>query len=176
MHDRCVDAIRFSAVRVGVAVLALTAAWLALGASGCKKDADKAGAGGDSEGRSSTTLTYPPSLSAESSPSQVAEALIRALDARDKQTLLGLVAAGAEAQQIDAIFRKYGRPANTSLVDAAGMAASGWLARSYSTVTVILFEATGGSCGMWAWSAMSSCSVCVPGGSSTKVSVCPLPK
>ena len=44
------------------------------------------------------------------------------------------------------------------------------------TCIVIFFDITGGSCGMWSPSPISSCSVWVPGGSSMNVSVWPSPK
>ena len=44
-------------------------------------------------------------------------------------------------------------------------------ASAYSTVIVIFSDSTGGSCGIWFWSARSSCSVWVPGGSSRVTSV-----
>src|ERR671933_848794 len=44
------------------------------------------------------------------------------------------------------------------------------------TWMVIFFDINGGSCGTWSPSPIRSCSVCVPGGRSTKVSVCPSPK
>src|SRR5690606_13049923 len=44
------------------------------------------------------------------------------------------------------------------------------------TVIVITFDMTGGSCGMCSWSPRMSCRVCLPGSSSSVVSVLPLPK
>src|SRR5262252_3129693 len=48
--------------------------------------------------------------------------------------------------------------------------------KSYFTVTVIVSDITGGTCGMWLQSPSTSCSVCSPGGSVTIASVWPPPK
>jgi hypothetical protein len=83
------------------------------------------GAGGESP--EASLPPYPPSLSAASTPSQVATVLVQALDARDKQTLLGLVAAKHEADQVDRIYRRHGRSHETAPEKAAAMAVAGWL-------------------------------------------------
>ncbi len=111
-------------------MLFLAAVSLVVVVSGCGGDADdyESGSGGSSEGQSSGLLEYPSSLSGDSSPEQVAAVLIKALEERDKDTLLGLVAAEAAARQIDAIFRKHGRARRTEPVKAAGLTVVGWSA------------------------------------------------
>ncbi len=71
---------------------------------------------------------YPASLSAESSPKEVAQVLIQALDADDKQTLLGLVAVEHEMAAVDAIYRKHGRRSNHKPESVAAMTVAGWQA------------------------------------------------
>ncbi len=87
-----------------------------------------AGCAGQPEEQSTATLPpYPAGLSAASTPSQVATVLIQALDAGDKQTLLGLVAAKHEADQMDSIWRQHGRSHETAPESAAAMAVAGWV-------------------------------------------------
>ena len=69
---------------------------------------------------------YPAELSADSSPSDVAGVLIRALEEEDMATLLGLVAVKAESEAFEAIFRRHGREARTDYSRAAAMTAAGW--------------------------------------------------
>jgi hypothetical protein len=87
-----------------------------------------AGCAAQPEEESTPTLPpYPAELSAASTPSQVATVLIQALDAGDKQTLLGLVAAKHEADQVDGIYRQYGKSHETAPEKAAAMAVAGWV-------------------------------------------------
>jgi hypothetical protein len=87
-----------------------------------------AGCAGQPEEESTPTLPpYPAELSAASTPSQVATVLIQALDAGDKQTLPGLVAAKHEVDQVDGIYRQYGKSHETPPETAAGMAVAGWV-------------------------------------------------
>ena len=111
-------------------VFFLTAISLVLVISGCggNADDDESGSDGTSEGQSSNLLKYPSDLSGDSSPEEVAAVLIRALDEKDKETLLGLVAAKAGARKIDAIFRKHNRARRTKPEKAAGLAVMGWSA------------------------------------------------
>jgi len=74
------------------------------------------------------SAAYPAGLSSSSSPTEVAQALIKALDEEDEGTLLGLVAAKAEAKDIEAIFEKHGRKTKRALKAAPGLAAAGWQA------------------------------------------------
>jgi hypothetical protein len=96
--------------------------------AGCQRTGDDAARdpAASGQGESSAAPAYPAALSADSSPEQVARALIDALDADDMPTLVGLVAARSEAEAIDRIFRKRGREANTSPAKAARLAAAGW--------------------------------------------------
>ncbi len=94
--------------------------------SGCGGDDAESGSGGNANGRSPAPLEYPSSLSADSSPEQVATVLIKALDEKDKGTLLGLVATKAASAKIDAIYRKYGRSKKTDPVKTAGLTVVGW--------------------------------------------------
>lgn len=86
------------------------------------------GCGGEEPGESGADAPppYPASLSANSTPSQVAEVLIQGLDAGDQQLLAGLVAAKHEAEAQDEIYRKHGREHETSPADAARSLAAGW--------------------------------------------------
>ncbi|UCH34556.1 MAG: hypothetical protein JSV65_18870 [Armatimonadota bacterium] len=61
-------------------------------------------------------------------PSEVAQVMIQALDAKDKQTLLGLVATKMETAAIDEIYRKHGRSHDTKPAEAARLSAAGWQA------------------------------------------------
>ena len=84
------------------------------------------GSEGGEEETEASLPSYPATLSADSSPSQVAEVLIQALDAKDGQTLLALVAIEHGAGDIDAIYQKYGRESDRAPEQVAGLAASGW--------------------------------------------------
>ena len=84
------------------------------------------GGGGEEEEIEAALPSYPPTLSAASSPSQVAEVLIQALDAKDGQTLLGLVAIEHGGSEIDAIYQKYGRESDKTPEQVAGLTISGW--------------------------------------------------
>jgi len=103
----------------------LAAAAVAAAAAGC-------GGGDDEDGAPKAVIDYPEELSAESTPTEVAEVLIRALDAGDNKIMGGLVAAKAEAEAVNAIFRKHGRRGNTRPEAAAALAVSGWRL-SYAT-------------------------------------------
>ncbi|MDP6438596.1 MAG: hypothetical protein QGH74_03080 [Candidatus Brocadiia bacterium] len=91
-------------------VLLVTALSLAVMLSAC------GGKGQDeeapSDGEEAVAFEYPSSLSAESTPSEVAQVLIQALDEDDTETLLGLVATEAGAETIEAIFSARGRNSN----------------------------------------------------------------
>jgi len=84
------------------------------------------GNGGSQEETEAALPSYPPGLSGESSPRQVAEVLIKALDDRDGQALLGLVAVEHGASGLDAIYAQYGRKSNKSPAQVAGLTVSGW--------------------------------------------------
>ena len=84
------------------------------------------GSEGGEEETEAARPSYPPGLSAQSSPRQVAEALIQALDERDGQTLLGLVAIEHGGSEIDAIYQKYGRESDKTPEQVAGLTISGW--------------------------------------------------
>ncbi len=82
---------------------------------------------GDGEEETEASLpSYPPGLSAQSSPRQVAEVLIAALDENDGRALLGLVAIEHGAGEIDAIYQKYGRESEQTPEQVARLTASGW--------------------------------------------------
>ncbi|MCJ7749481.1 MAG: hypothetical protein MUQ65_00045, partial [Armatimonadetes bacterium] len=86
-----------------------------------------AGCGGGGQEETEAALpSYPPGLSADSSPRQVAEALIQALDAKDGQTLLGLVAIEHGGSYIDAIYQQYGRESDKTPEEVARFTISGW--------------------------------------------------
>ena len=82
--------------------------------------------GGEEDETEASLPSYPPGLSADSSPRQVAETLIQALDAKDGQTLLGLVAIEHSGSEIDAIYQKYGRESDRTPEQVAGLTISGW--------------------------------------------------
>ena len=81
----------------------------------------------------STAPKYPAELSAESSPSAVAQVLIRALEEEDTPTLMGLVAVKAESKAVEDIYRRHGREAKTDYNKVARFTAGGW-AISYAFV------------------------------------------
>ena len=93
-----------------------------------RSDNEEAASGKSQEGQPAISLKYPSDLSAESTPKEVAGVFIRALDEDDGATLLGLVAAKAEAEAVNEIYRKHGKDADTSPETAARLAASGWKA------------------------------------------------
>ncbi len=104
---------------LGVLPLMGSLAW----AAGCASE------GGKAETEAEAALpAYPPGLSAQSSPGQVAEALIQALDEGDGQALLGLVAIEHGAREVDAIYQRYGRESDKTPAQVAGLAVSGWRA------------------------------------------------
>ena len=82
---------------------------------------------------SPAAASYPAALSAASTPSEVARVLVQALDAQNKATLLGLVATKAATEQVDAIYKKYGKRSPIKPEANAALAAGGWLA-TYSFV------------------------------------------
>ena len=88
---------------------------------------------GSEGGQGSTAPKYPGELSADSSASDVAQVLIRALEEEDKPTLMGLVAAKAESKAVEDIYRRHGREAKTDYNKVAGLTAAGW-AMSYAFV------------------------------------------
>ena len=107
---------------VSASVLMLAAALFAALATGCKRS-DEA-----PTGQPTGSFKYPEELSAQSTPEEVATLLLKALDEEDQQTLLGLVAVQAEAEAVDAIYRKYGRKSDAKPEAVAAMAAAGWAA------------------------------------------------
>jgi predicted transcriptional regulator len=102
----------------------------AIAATGCAKESGNkdAASGKNQEEQPEISLKYPSNLSAESTPKEVAGVLIRALDEDDEATLLGLVAAKAEAESVNEIYRKHGRNADTRPETAARLVALGWRA------------------------------------------------
>lgn len=85
------------------------------------------GCGGEPEPAPSALPPYPSTLSAASTPSQVAQVLIAALDAKDVETLTALVAARHAADDIDQIYESHGRSHETPPERAAQTLVSGWL-------------------------------------------------
>ncbi|NIM06474.1 MAG: hypothetical protein GTO55_08685 [Armatimonadetes bacterium] len=83
------------------------------------------GRSGESE-KQGSELAYPSSLSAASTPSEVAEVLIKGLDEGDTALLMRLVAIKAEREAIDAIYRQYGRHSEFDAEKTARLAAAGW--------------------------------------------------
>jgi len=106
----------------------VTALCLVVLMQGCgrKGQEEQAGSSSTSQGQSATILAYPSTLSAQSSPEEVARTLIDALDTGRKKTLLGLVAVKQGSADIEAIYRKYGRESNTKPEAVAALAVAGW--------------------------------------------------
>jgi hypothetical protein len=104
---------------LGALVVAALACWVVL-LGGC------GGESAETQAESKTLPPYPSALSAQSSPSQVAEVLIQALDEGDDQVLLGLVAVKHDIEAIDSIYSRHGREHETAPADAAALTASGW--------------------------------------------------
>jgi hypothetical protein len=69
---------------------------------------------------------YPAALPEESSPEDVVEVLLAALDGKDEDTLRGLVAVQAEGGAVGEIYRKHGRRSSHSAAEVASMVAAGW--------------------------------------------------
>jgi len=70
---------------------------------------------------------YPASLSTDSTPSEVANVLIKALDEKDTKTLQGLVAVRTAGKELKAIDRRPGKeygPAKVAALVAAGCRAT----------------------------------------------------
>jgi len=84
------------------------------------------GGGVETQSPSQELPPYPPSLSTSSSPTEVAQVLVAALDADDDRTLKGLVAAKHETDAINAIYEKHGREGSVSPNNAVNMAVAGW--------------------------------------------------
>jgi hypothetical protein len=104
---------------VGVVVTLCLVAALAVGCGG----------GNGEEGPAAVTLPpYPSELSAASTPSQVAQVLIRGLDEGDGETLMGLVAVESAVEAMDGIYRDHGREHETPPEQAAALVVSGWRA------------------------------------------------
>lgn len=95
---------------------------------GCGKSTEPPGAGPPKKSSGTTALPYPSTLSAKSTPKEVAAVLIGALDAGDKKILLCLVAVKAGGQEIEAIFRKHGRSKTAKPGTVAALAVAGWSA------------------------------------------------
>lgn len=132
---------------VGVSVVAALACWVAV-LGGC------GGESAEMQAESQALPPYPSALSAQSSPSQVAEVLIQALDEGNDQVLLGLVAVKHEIEAIDSIYRKHGKEHETTPADGAALAVSGWKT-SYTWyqpgATYVTGERTDGdTAGVWA--------------------------
>ena len=86
------------------------------------------GAEQGTQAAAAASAAYPAGLSSSSSPSEVAQALIKALDEEDEGTLLGLVAAKAVAKDIEAIFEKHGRKSKGASKAGPAFAVAGWQA------------------------------------------------
>jgi len=104
---------------MGVRVLAILA-WSVVVLNGC------GGGGAKTEAASAVVPPYPATLSAQSSPSQVAAVLIQALDEANDPVLLGLVAVKHEVEAMDGIYRSHGKQHETSPPAAAALTVSGW--------------------------------------------------
>lgn len=105
--------------RVGVRVLAILALSV-LVLNGC------GGGDAETEATGEPVPPYPATLSAQSSPSQVAAVLIQALDEGNNPVLLGLVAVKHEVEAIDGIYKSHGKQHETSPSAAAALTVSGW--------------------------------------------------
>lgn len=108
-------------------VVAFCAAGAMCGCGGGDKEG-KPSAGGSPETPGATPAPYPATLSASSSPEQVAAVLIKALDEDDGATLLGLVAVETANAEVEAIFQKHGKTSKIKRGNVAALAASGWKA------------------------------------------------
>jgi hypothetical protein len=104
---------------LGVSVLAVLLCWVVV-LGGC------GGEGAETQAEGKTLPPYPSALSAQSSPTQVAQVLIQALDEGNDQVLLGLVAVKHDVEAIDSIYRKHGKEHETAPADAAALTVSGW--------------------------------------------------
>ena len=101
---------------------------MASAAAGCKRQGQEgpAPSGAAEETTDSQIAPYPADLSPESTPEEVVQRLIRALEGEDKQTLLGLVAVEAEMKAVDDIYRRYGRRSPQKPAQVAALTAAGW--------------------------------------------------
>ena len=123
---------------------------LVVAASGCGDNNNEEGESTPaqrSEESAPAPARYPASLSAESSPMEVAKALIQALDGDDKETLLGLVAVSHEMAEVAAIYRKHGRRSRLKPESVAAMTSAGWRATYMffkKNETLVEREATNG--------------------------------
>ena len=135
-------------------VLLVLAAALVAMAWGCGKGQEGEGAPPAETSTAGPAAAYPSALSAASSPTEVAQVLIKALDEEDKGTLLGLVAVKAVAKDIEAIYQKHGKTSKGAPKAAPGLAAAGWGATYafYQTgqTTVTREEVTGESASVFA--------------------------
>ena len=121
---------RASSCQVQLILLSILSAIIfAVMSSGCgKKDEQVEEPGTTGEGASRVSLMYPAALSSQSSPSDVASVLIKALDENDQNTLSGLVATQEGVRAVEGIYRKHGKSGGTTPEKAAALAAAGWRA------------------------------------------------
>jgi hypothetical protein len=97
--------------------------------SGCGRGEDTTSVPTENGVSSDSNLpSYPPTLSAQSSPEEVAQILIKALDTDDGRTLRGLAAIESSSKDVSAIYRKYGKQSPMQPEDVAKLVAAGWRA------------------------------------------------
>jgi hypothetical protein len=94
---------------------------------GCGKKEGATSPSSESGGAPASQLpAYPSALSAQSTPEEVVQVLIAALDADDGQTLRDLVAVEDSFKDVSAIYEKYGKKSPMKPEDVAKLAAAGW--------------------------------------------------
>jgi len=92
--------------------------------AGCRNTQKETGQQSQPEKVSAYGIT----LIRESSPREVANLLIKGLDNDDKNILSKLVAVKYGAEEVEKIFRKYGKKSNISPEKSTALAVSGWMA------------------------------------------------
>ena len=107
----------------GVLIVIVTAT---LAVAGCGRGKEESEATSAPEAPAAGVPAYPAGLSGTSSPKDVAAVLIKALDADDNDTLLGLVAIKAASQDVNAIYEKHGRKSDFTPEKVAKLAVGGW--------------------------------------------------
>ena len=117
-----------SRMAIGIAAFLVLAGLGMTPGCGDRDKAAKPAPTGNSADPASAPVQYPASLSAESSPKEVAAALVKALDSGDSATLLGLVALKDATQEVKAIYERHGRSSKMTPDSVARLTAAGWRA------------------------------------------------
>lgn len=128
-------------LRYGLVCTLLPLATLGVFVSGCRKvKKPEATTSSREEEDISRPITYQTGLSPESTPTEVANLLIKGLDEENEELLAALAAGKEEARAIEDIFRKHGLSPGKSRGEEARAAAAARLAASGWRATYVFFK------------------------------------